>query len=85
MERQVNILISLPADVSFLTGCHFPTLFSQEDVFGFQTDFQCYLVTKVDVILMLSQGATNNHSHSGCHFQFRQLSLNNAYLLFIIA
>ncbi len=39
MQGQVNIWISLPADVFFLTGCHFPTLLH-------------YLVTKAAVDLM---------------------------------
>lgn len=56
MERQVNILISLQADVFSLTGCHFPPLLSLEDMFG-------------DSFSALFRNQSNCHSHvePGCY------------------
>ncbi len=60
MVRQVNILMSLQADVFFLHCC----LWKMYSV----TAFRHYLVTKATVILMWSQGAANTRSHFSCHF-----------------
>lgn len=55
MERQVNILISLQADVFSLTGCQLSALLSVEDESS-DRFFQRYLRTKAAVALMRSEG-----------------------------